>query len=147
MRMKKVFVILFVLAGICTSAFSYAQEAEDSSAATTVKPYKVYCEIISYSRNLFSDKTTVELDFGQASNWWSTDRRLVDEDGNTITFNSILDAANYMAARGWVFEQAYIEQSFSKGDSNSPTYHWILSKDITDPSQITEGLQTQGMKK
>ena len=145
--MKKIIATLFVLAGIFTSAFSYAQEAEDSSATTTVKPYKVYCEIISYVRNIFSDKTTVELDFGQASNWWSNDRQIVDESGKAITFNSILDAANYMAVRGWVFEQQYTVQNFNKGDSGIPTYHWIMSKEITDPSQITEGLLTQAMTK
>lgn len=142
--MKKYLVILCALAAFC---FSAPANAQTEDAVVEVKPYKVYCEIISYMRNIFSDKTTVELDFGQASNWWSNDRQLVDENGRTITFNSILDAANYMAARGWVFEQQYSVQTFSKGDSSSPTYHWILSKEITDPSQITEGLQTQAMKK
>ncbi len=140
--MKKILVILFVLASLSISAF-----AQSEAATSAAKPYKVYCEIISYSRNLFSNKTTVELDFGQDSNWWSTDRKLVDEHGQIINFNSILDAANYMAQRGWIFEEAYVVQSITKGDSNSPNYHWIMSKEITDPSQITEGLQTQGMTK
>ena len=48
---------------------------------------------------MFSNKTTVELDFGQ---------------------------------------------TFSKGDSNTPAYHWIMSKDVSDPAQVMEGLQTRG---
>lgn len=140
--MKRILIILFALTSLSISAFAQTEEA-----TAAAKPYKVYCEIISYSRNLFSNKTTVELDFGQDSNWWSTDRKLVDEKGQIINFNSILDAANYMARRGWVFEEAYVVQSVVKGDSGTPNYHWIMSKEITDPSQITEGLQTQGMTK
>ena len=141
--MKKFLVTLFVLTILSIGAFAQTEEA----AAPAAKPHKVYCEIISYARNIFSDKTTVELDFGQSSKWLSNDRKLVDEDGKIINFNSILDAANYMAERGWIFEEAYVVQSIIKGDSGIPNYHWIMSKEITDPSQITEGLQTQGMTK
>jgi hypothetical protein len=28
-----------------------------------------------------------------------------------------------------------------------PHYHWVLSKMVTDDSQITEGLRTKGMNK
>lgn len=96
---------------------------------------------------MFSNKTMVELDFGQYASWWSADRNLVDENGQSINFNSILDAVNYMAARGWVFEQMYVVQTFTKGDSGTPAYHWIMSKDVSDPAQIMEGLQTRGDSK
>ena len=66
----------------------------------------------------------------------------MDENGRSIEFNSMLDAANYMAERGWVFKQAYIVQNFTNGDSGTPAYHWIMGKMITDPAQITEGLRT-----
>lgn len=137
--MKKFIITLIVFAGMLAGVSAYAQ--------TNEQPHKVYCEIISTSRGMFSNKTSVELDFGQYASWWSADRNLVDENGKTIDFNSILDAVNYMAARGWVFEQMYVVQTFSKGDSNTPAYHWIMSKDVTDPSQILEGLQTRGDNK
>ena len=137
--MKKFIITLIVFAGMLAGVSAYAQ--------TNEQPHKVYCEIISTSRGMFSNKTSVELDFGQYASWWSSDRNLVDENGKTIDFNSILDAMNYMAARGWVFEQMYVVQTFSKGDSNTPAYHWIMSKDVTDPSQILEGLQTRGDNK
>lgn len=137
--MKRFIIALMVLAGMFIGASAFAQ-AKD-------QPYKVYCEIISTSRGMFSNKTSVELDFGQYASWWSSDRNLVDENGKTIDFNSILDAVNYMAARGWTFEQMYIVQSFSKGDSETPAYHWIMSKEVTDSSQIMEGLQTRGDNK
>jgi hypothetical protein len=137
--MKKFIITLIMFAGMLAGVSAYAQ--------TNEQPHKVYCEIISTSRGMFSNKTSVELDFGQYASWWSSDRNLVDENGKTIDFNSILDAVNYMAARGWVFEQMYVVQTFSKGDSDTPAYHWIMSKDVTDPSQILEGLQTRGDNK
>lgn len=135
---KRILIAMIVLAAMFSGGSAYAQEEQ---------PHKVYCEIISTSRGMFSNKTTVELDFGQYASWWSADRNLVDENGQSINFNSILDAVNYMAARGWVFEQMYVVQTFSKGDSDTPAYHWIMSKDVTDPSQIMEGLQTRGDNK
>lgn len=138
--MKRILTVLMVLSGILAGASAYAQTEEQPAQQT----YKVYCEIISTSRSLFSNKTTVELDFGQYASWWSADRNLVDENGESIQFNSVLDAVNYMAARGWIFEQMYVVQIFTKGDSNTPAYHWIMSKDVSDPAQIMEGLQTRG---
>lgn len=94
--MKRILTVLMVLSGILAGASAYAQTEEQPAQQT----YKVYCEIISTSRSLFSNKTTVELDFGQYASWWSADRNLVDENGESIQFNSVLDAVNYMAARG-----------------------------------------------
>ena len=59
----------------------------------------------------------------------------------------MLDATNYMARRGWELEEAFVTMSISKGDSNSPNYHWIMSKTVTSDEQITEGLLTVGMTK
>jgi len=137
--MKRILITLIVFAGMFFGASAFAQTKE--------QPHKVYCEIISTSRGMFSNKTTVELDFGQYASWWSADRNLVDENGKTIDFNSVLDAVNYMAARGWVFEQMYVVQTFTKGDSDTPAYHWIMSKEVSDQSQIMEGLQTRGDSK
>ena len=136
--MKKLLTIILVLSGLCLGWIAKAQDA-----APGEKSYKVYCEIISEMRNIFSNKTTVELDFGQAAGFWTGDRRLYDQNGKAIVFNSTLDAANYMARRGWVLEQAFPVVTVSSGDSNSPVYHWIMSKMVTDDSQITEGLIMQ----
>ena len=113
----------------------------------TVQPYEVYCEIVAYSAGFFTKRVTVEIDFGQFSDFWSWDNELVDESGEAIVFNSILDAANYLAERGWVFKQAYIVQSFSEGDSSSPRNYWIMAKRVTSPEQISEGLLTSRMVK
>ena len=138
--MKKIFVLVVGLL-LCATAF-----AQEKKAIENVEPYKVYCEIIGQSHAL-SNKVDVELDFGQASKFWTGDRSLYDENGKKIKFNSMLDAANYMGRRGWDLEVAYPVVGFSAGSSDSPIYHWVMSKMVTDESQITEGLKTGDMLK
>ena len=143
-----------VLAAIFVSTEALAQEPVQTQEQEQslpekkqdVKAYKVYCEIVA-TQKFFSNKSTVELDFGQYAGFWTSDRQLVDEQGNTISFNSALDAANYMARRGWDLEEVFIVQDMTKGDSGTPRYHWVMSKLVTDDSQITEGLRTRGMNK
>jgi len=141
-----------VLAAIFVSTEALAQEPVQIQEQSLpekqqdVKAYKVYCEIVA-TQKFFSNKSTVELDFGQYAGFWTSDRQLVDEQGNTISFNSALDAANYMARRGWDLEEVFIVQDMTKGDSGTPRYHWVMSKLVTDDSQITEGLRTRGMNK
>lgn len=148
--MRKLLSTFMVLAAIFASAVAFAQEPVQEQnlleGQQEAKPYKVYCEIVSTPK-FFSNKNTVELDFGQYASFWSSDRQLVDEQGNTISFNSALDAANYMARRGWELEEVFVVQEMSKGDSGTARYHWVLSKIVTDDSQITEGLRTRGMNK
>ena len=138
--MKKIFALVVGIL-LCATAF-----AQDIKSAKKAEPYKVYCEIIGQSRSL-SNKVDVELDFGQASKFWTGDRSLYDENGKKIKFNSMLDAANYMGRRGWDLEEAYPVVGFSAGSSDSPIYHWVMSKMVTDESQITEGLTTGDMLK
>ena len=150
--MRKLLTTLMVLAAIFASKAAFAQEPVQEQEQNllgvqqTPKPYKVFCEIVATPK-FFSNKTTVELDFGQFSGFWSADRQLVDEQGKTISFNSALDAANFMARRGWELEEVFVVQEMSKGDSGTARYHWVLSKLVTDDSQITEGLRTKGMNK
>ena len=90
---------------------------------------KIYCELVGTQR-LLSTKVTVEVevDFGQQSKFINiNDNRLVDEKGQVIIFNSMIDALNYMGALGWEFEQAYVV-TIGSGASSSNVYHWLLSK-------------------
>ena len=153
--MKKIITLAAVFAGLFCFTNAFSQQTDTTFTSNVLSeeeiaeplPYKVYCEIVSYGKNLFSNKTQVELDFGQYTSWLSLDRTLVDERGNHINFNSMLEAANYMARRGWELEEAFVEITSSKGDSNTPHYHWIMSKLVTSDDQITEGILTAGMLK
>lgn len=148
--MKTIFKIAVAALALSLCFSAKAQEIQTQDAqgilAEAPAPYKVYCEITSINR-IFSNKKTVELDFGQSAKFWSSDRNLVDESGKTIDFNSALDVANYMARRGWELEEAYIELNISDGTSSNPTTHWVMSKMVTSDEQITEGLLTAGMLK
>ena len=95
---------------------------------------KIYCELVGTQR-LLSTKVTVEVDFGQQSKFFS-DNRLVDEKGQVVVFNSMVDAMNHMGELGWEFEQAYVVSSGS-GTSSSNVYHWLLSKYVGEEGDNT----------
>ena len=100
--MKKLFVLVVILMG-CYNAFGQ----------------KVYCELVGTQATPLS-KAAISVDFGQRMRG----DVLVDDEGKPLKFNSMIDAMNYMAQRGWEFEAAY---PVGKGDL---TYHWLLSKTI-----------------
>lgn len=97
---------------------------------------KIYCELVGTQR-LLSTKVTVEVDFGQQSKFINiNDNRLVDEKGQVVVFNSMVDAMNYMGELGWEFEQAYVV-TFGSGSSSSSVYHWLLSKYVGEEGDNT----------
>ena len=96
---------------------------------------KIYCELVGTQR-LLSTKVTVEVDFGQQSKFFA-DNRLVDEKGQVVVFNSMVDAMNHMGELGWEFEQAYVV-TFGSGSSSSSVYHWLLSKYVGEEGDNTE---------
>ena len=62
---------------------------------------------------------------------------LVDELGDVIVFNSMIDALNWMGNLGWKFEQAHtVTESLYKNN----VYHFLLSKEITEEQLIDEGI-------
>ena len=110
-----------------------------SMSTMAQKPYKVFCELLGTGK-LFSNKVTVTVDFGQETSLWAgaSKQYLVDDNGKTIKFNSMVDAMNYMGKRGWEFEQAYV---VTIGNQN--VYHWLLSKEVTRDEAIHEGFNTR----
>ena len=86
---------------------------------------KIYCEILG-TQGLFSKKVFIEVDFGQESKLFSNNS-LVDENGEVIIFNSMVDAMNYLGTLGWEFEQAYAI-THGSGSTSTHVYHWLLSK-------------------
>jgi len=105
--MKKV-LLIFVAIFICSMAKS--QEF-------------IYCQIVGQGR-LLSNRVDISIDYGQKAGIF-TDKRLRDEDGKVIVFNSMVDAMNFMGADGWEFVQAYV---ITTGNAN--VYHWLLKKRV-----------------
>lgn len=120
--MKKLLFLSMLLFSIC----SFAQN--DNT-------HRVYCELLGTAK-FMSTKVTVSVDFGQDDQGWSA--KLVDDNGKSISFNSMVDAMNFMGKLGWKFEQAY-----TVGSGNNFVYHWLLSKDISEGESINEGIKTK----
>ena len=95
--------------------------------------HKVFCELVGIQQ-LFSKKVTVAVDFGQKQTFGSNNQ-MVDETGNKIVFNSMVDAMNFMGELGWEFEQAYVV-TIGMGKTAQNVYHWLLSRDIDADEEI-----------
>lgn len=119
--MKKI-IFVFLLTVLSIGAFSQDKISQDKISQD--KKSYIYCELID-SGKFFSTKKNVRVDFGQAAKFWKGVDFLKDESGKKITFNSIVDAANYMAKDGWVLEQAYVVT-----EDNVTVRHWIMKKEI-----------------
>ena len=81
-----------------------------------------YVDVIgSYARK---NKLNIELDFGQQQKLSTTkDTRIKDADGKTLTFNSMIDALNFMSKNGYEFVQAY-----GIGVDSAKVHHYLLRK-------------------
>jgi len=106
--MKK---LLLAFAMVCLCMVAKAQESE-----------YVYCQIVGTGK-MFSTKVSVQIDFGQATSFWKggAEKVLRDETGKRVDFNSMVDALNFMGAKGWEFVQAY---AITVNQQN--VYHFLM---------------------
>lgn len=110
--MKK---ITLITLAFLTSSYLFAQS----------QPAKVeqYCQVIASPR-LFSNKVTIDIDFGEEKSIWR-DNRLKAYDGKVKKFNTVIDALNYMGKDGWLFINAYPVTS-----GGSTIYHFAFKKEF-----------------
>lgn len=104
---------------------------------------RYYCEVKGRGKS-FTSGLKIIFDFGTDAsyNMWgdlSSKLKFVDEKGKEINFNSMVDAANYMVQRGWVFQQAYSSLLYG----GSPIIHWIFFKDAETMEKAKEGILTK----
>lgn len=100
---------------------SFAQTVND----VPIKDINVdYIQIIGTGRGL-STKMNIRLDFGQETKSISFKNRLKikDEKGNTIKFNSMIDALNFMSSNGYEFQFAY-----TLIENDNDALYYILKK-------------------
>lgn len=124
--MKKIMVIL----GTFISSISFAQTVND----VPIKDIDVdYVQIIGTGRGL-STKMNVRLDFGQETKSISFKNglKIKDEKGNTVKFNSMIDALNFMSANGYEFQFAYT----SKENDDDALYYILKRREKKNP-QLT----------
>ncbi len=115
--MKKIIVIL----GTFISSISFAQTVND----VPIKDIDVdYVQIIGTGRGL-STKMNVRLDFGQETKSISFKNglKIKDEKGNTVKFNSMIDALNFMSANGYEFQFAYTSK-----ENDDDALYYILKR-------------------
>ncbi len=103
---------------------------------------RFYCEIKGIEKELSSGLKII-FDFGDKASYniWgdlSSKLKFVDKNGEEIKFNSMIDAANYMVEKGWVFQQAY-----SSAYGSHPIIHWIFYKDAINFKEAKEGIITK----
>ena len=145
--MKKQFLLAVACLLLC-GVWANAQNIADEATQPAPKPFKVYCQLVS-SNAFFSSKVNIDFDFGQMSNFWNTNKDLVDENGKSIKFNSMVDALNYFGARGWELVDRYYEQKAPEDVDKSvaPKHYWIMCKTVTSFEEALEGLTTSGQYK
>ena len=126
--MKKI--LLFVT--LITTTTLFAQETKE-----------VYCHVSpGMGTSWFGNDCTISVDFGQAKKI-TQPLIVVDEMGEPIVFNSIIDALNWMSSLGWRFKQAFtITDPLSKDN----IYHYLLTKEIQEGEAIDAGIRLYDKK-
>ena len=110
--------------------------------ASYAQTTRYLCEIKGIEKDLTAGLKIV-FDFGNHptySVWGGLNgkQKLVDEKGDEIPFNSMVDAGNYLTRKRWNFLQAYT--SFYSGRA---IVHWIFYKDADSPEKALEGIMTK----
>jgi len=114
---------LLILFAFIIPAFCKAQTHPSDS----IKAKETYCMVIATGK-LFSNKVSIQVDFGQETSWWKGTHGDVikDETGKIVNFNSVIDALNYMASQGWIFVNAY---ALSEGTSGR-ILNYVMRKSL-----------------
>jgi hypothetical protein len=110
--MKQIF-ILFIALLIYTTSFSQSDSIK----------VEQYCQLIVTPR-LFSNKVTVDIDFGEEKSFWK-DERMTTYDGKLRKFNTIIDALNFMGKQGWIFINTYPVEG-----GGTVIYHYAFKKEF-----------------
>ncbi|MDR2963908.1 MAG: hypothetical protein LBU90_09810 [Bacteroidales bacterium] len=109
--MKKTVLIIVAVIG-----FAFAANAQKNF---------VYCELLGKGK-AFSSKLKVRANFGQQISFWKGVDYIRDAKGRKMSFNSMVDAMNFLGTQGWEFVQATVV--VEDGES---TFSWLLKKEIT----------------
>lgn len=121
--MRKLIVTLMLLA-VCGQGF--AQE------------HYAYCTLICYN-HVANSRVKAQLDFGLRPNNKAFMSIYDEQTGKKRKFNTQVALLNFMAERGWRVVECY-RDNLVRGINSVPPMVFLLEKKITDPLQITEGL-------
>jgi hypothetical protein len=113
------------------------------AVSVSAQTKRYYCEVKGVEKALTSGLKIV-FDFGNNpvySAWGGlkSKQKLVDEKGEEIPFNSMVDAGNYLSDKGWTFVQAYTSVYGSQA-----IVHWIFVKEATSPEEAVKRHHDKG---
>jgi len=120
--MNKLFTIFFFV--LCTY-FVQGQAIQLNKSEAKEE----YCMILA-TQKFLSTKVKISVDFGQQVSFWKNTVRaqtLKDENGKAISFNSVIDALNYMSSKGWEFVNAYAITV-----DNENVLHYVMKRQLTE---------------
>ena len=60
------------------------------------------------------------------------------QNGKKRKFNTMMEIVDYMSKRGWKVHSTYV---VTEGLGKQNVLHFLLEKEVTDDSQIDEGLE------
>jgi hypothetical protein len=104
-RVRQLFKSLMVVGLLVLSTPSMALSSPEGMVAEGQT--EQYARVVASGKLLSLTKWKVEVDFGQATKIGLRNKDLLrDDDGNTIVFNSPIDAVNFLNTKGWVLVSA-----------------------------------------
>src|SRR5829696_5105979 len=102
------------------------------TAVTKAQKLEQYCEMTAQNK-LFSRKVTIDVDRGEERKWVSfKDTRVKDDLGKVKSFNSVVDALNFLGASGWKLVNAFLVT-----EGGNIVYHYMLKREF-DKSELLE---------
>ncbi len=133
--MKKLLLLLAFT--VCTTLNLFGQTVEENDSTQ-----EIYCMIVGTGQ-FMSNKVSIDIDFGQKTSIWSVrETKMVDEDGKKIKFNSMIDACNYLASKGWTLVNAYPASS-----NLGNCYHFVFKKRVKIGDTNQSDFKTRGRQK
>lgn len=129
--MKKIILFLAIIFMAIGAKAQSTIQSEDGK-------YPVYCDLKAY--NFWGvGKVKVMLDMGAVSNGGGSFESLYGEDGKQIKFNTVMEAVNYMAKKGWILDKTY----YITEGAGRAVLHYVLVKRVKNDSEIRAGLITK----
>ena len=124
----------FLMVFVCLMTMVVSANAQE----TQTDKHEVYCIIVG-TEKFMSTKVTVTIDYGQEVKFWdgTSKMKMVDDNGEVIKFNSMVDACNYLSSMGWTFVNAYAASS-----NQGNCYHFLMKKTINKGDNV--GIKTKG---
>lgn len=107
-----------------------------ASVAQAQKTRPAYCEVMAC--NFWGvGKVYITIDLGEERTG-----TICDDKNKPVKFNTPIDALNYMAKLGWSVKETYFLTEIK-----DQVLHFLLEKQITEDSQISEGIYIKPKKK